>query len=125
VPIPIKSKVKVTGIDLKSDGGAFFTELGKIGVKDVASVGLQGFDEAKAAINEIQQAPNNVKPPMPPIVMPDIEGTVEDIGEQAAAVEVDPFITPPAQNSLDEAIEIPVPAENPGNLNIPVSVAGR
>lgn len=51
--IPIKSKVKVTGIDLK-DEGAFFTEIGKIQLKDVASVGLQGFDEAKVpVVNEI------------------------------------------------------------------------
>lgn len=47
--VPIKSKVKITGIDLKEDGGAFFTELGKIQMKDVTSVGVQGFDEHRAA----------------------------------------------------------------------------
>lgn len=46
--IPIKSKIKITGIDLKEEGGAFFTELGKIQMKDVTSVGVQGFDEQKA-----------------------------------------------------------------------------
>ena len=48
VPVAIKSKVKVNGIDLKEEGGAFFTELGKIQLKDITSVGQQGFDENKA-----------------------------------------------------------------------------
>jgi flagellar hook assembly protein FlgD len=50
VSVPIKTKVKVTGLDLKDEGGAFYTELGKIQPKDVASIGIQGFDDAKAAV---------------------------------------------------------------------------
>ena len=53
VTIPIKTKVKVTGIDMQSEGGAFFTEVGKIDIKDIASVGLQGFDDAKQALNNL------------------------------------------------------------------------
>ncbi|MCX6127362.1 MAG: flagellar hook assembly protein FlgD [Proteobacteria bacterium] len=45
--VPIKSKVKVMGIDLKDEGGSFYTELGKIQMKDVTSVGLQAAEEAK------------------------------------------------------------------------------
>lgn len=55
VTVPIKTKVKVTGIDLQSDGGAFFTEVGKIDVKDIASVGLQGFEDIEAAINTLEK----------------------------------------------------------------------
>ena len=57
VQIPIKARVKVTGIDLKTEGGAFFTEIGKIDINDIASVGLQGFEEAKIAKNA-PAAPN-------------------------------------------------------------------
>ncbi|MCX6119863.1 MAG: flagellar hook assembly protein FlgD [Proteobacteria bacterium] len=46
IAIPIKSKVKVTGLDLKDEGGSFYTELGKVQIKDVASVGLEGFADA-------------------------------------------------------------------------------
>jgi flagellar basal-body rod modification protein FlgD len=57
VAVPIKTKVKVTGIDMQAEGGAFFTEVGKIDIKDIASVGLQGFDEAKTAMNTLQKTP--------------------------------------------------------------------
>lgn len=57
VTVPIKTKVKVTGIDMQAEGGAFFTEVGKIDIKDIASVGLQGFDEAKTALNTLEKAP--------------------------------------------------------------------
>jgi hypothetical protein len=57
VSVPIKTKVKVTGIDLQSEGGSFFTEVGKIDVKDISSVGLQDFDEARDALNTIEDKP--------------------------------------------------------------------
>jgi flagellar basal-body rod modification protein FlgD len=57
VAVPIKTKVKVTGIDMQAEGGAFFTEVGKIDIKDIASVGLQGFDEAKTALNTLEKGP--------------------------------------------------------------------
>ncbi|MEI6833975.1 MAG: flagellar hook assembly protein FlgD [bacterium] len=57
VAVPIKTKVKVTGIDMQAEGGAFFTEVGKIDIKDIASVGLQGFDEAKTALNTLGKTP--------------------------------------------------------------------
>ncbi len=54
VPLAIKAKVKVSGIDLQAQGGAFFTELGKIAIKDVSSVGVQGF-EAERSLNQTAQ----------------------------------------------------------------------
>lgn len=63
VSIPIKSKVKITGIDLKTDGGAFFTELGKIQMKDVTSVGIDGFADIKAApaVNQLEAGAKDPK----------------------------------------------------------------
>jgi flagellar basal-body rod modification protein FlgD len=46
VPVKISSTVKVTGVDLASQGGAFYSELGVIPVNQVASVGDEKFDAA-------------------------------------------------------------------------------
>ena len=46
----ISSNVKVTGVDLKDAGGAFYTDVGKVGIAEVASVGDKGFaSRARAA----------------------------------------------------------------------------
>ena len=71
VPVPIKSKVKVTGIDLKDEGGSFFTELGKIQLKDITSVGIQGFEDNKAkpvleAVPTAASMPQQVSPILNP-----------------------------------------------------------
>ncbi len=135
VPIPIKSKVKVTGIDLKTDGGAFFTELGKIAIKDVASVGLQGFEDAKAGVNEIEPPPAPVKPTLT-TQEPNLE--LEIPNESMELPPVDASNLNPA-DLMEEAKRAPnAPEEkqvfNPpqpqtrggeGNLNIPVTVARR
>jgi len=42
VPVGIKSKVRITGVDMKDPGGSFFTELGKVGVNEISSVGVVG-----------------------------------------------------------------------------------
>lgn len=39
----ITSTVKVTGVDLKDAGGAFYTDVGKVGIGEVGSVGDKGF----------------------------------------------------------------------------------
>ena len=43
IPATIRSTVKVTGVDLQTEGGGFFTELGEVDVRDIASVGDPGF----------------------------------------------------------------------------------
>lgn len=45
----ITSNVKVTGVDLKDAGGAFYTDIGKVGVAEVSSVGDKGFVRRAAA----------------------------------------------------------------------------
>ena len=58
VAAPITSTVKITGVDLKDPGGAFYTPLGKIGVTEVAAVGdnLPG-DKAEAKVKEPSALP--------------------------------------------------------------------
>ena len=47
LPASIKSKVRITGVDMKDPGGSFFTEMGKISVNEISSVGVTGFDDRK------------------------------------------------------------------------------
>ncbi len=42
VDVRVKANVRVTGVDLKDLGGSFYTDVGKIGINEVASVGDQG-----------------------------------------------------------------------------------
>lgn len=154
VQIPIKAKVKVTGIDLKTEGGAFFTEIGKIDINDIASVGLQGFEDAKIAKNASVAAntaasditgqgaekSTNSQPSgdqtnesgtnqgtvntMPPIVFAGQDANLED--GALAGVDNEASLTPKI-GSLDES-EDSVEATSPANqnpLNIPVTMARR
>jgi hypothetical protein len=124
VPIPIKSKVKVTGIDLKTDGGAFFTELGKIAIKDVASVGLQGFEDAKAGVNDLElPAPpgNQNLTVQAPAVEPNIQPEAIDAPEWQPE-------TPNIPVEIDQAEQASTPQpvnSGEGLMNIPVTVAKR
>lgn len=46
LPVKITSLVKVTGVDLKDTGGSFYTDLGKIRIGEIASIGTSGtFDK--------------------------------------------------------------------------------
>jgi flagellar basal-body rod modification protein FlgD len=146
VPIPIKSKVKITGVDLQSQGGAFFTELGKLAIKDVASVGMQGFDDNKPLMQTVEApaasapvaAQNNgegqnngsqpgegaptqgegIIPPVTSNLQPN-ENTLIDPSAAAAA----------ALGSNEQPIipeEAPTqPDSGPAGPNIPVNFAGR
>ena len=48
VPVSITSSVKVGGIDLSDQGGSFYTELGKVRVNEVVTVGTSGFRDPTA-----------------------------------------------------------------------------
>jgi flagellar basal-body rod modification protein FlgD len=54
VPITIMSTVKVTGVDLTDQGGSFYTELGKVRVNEIATVGSAGFAAAAADAGALQ-----------------------------------------------------------------------
>lgn len=151
VPIPIKSKVKITGVDLKTPGGAFFTELGKLEVKDVSSVGLQGFEEAKPAVTSVpaikdgqtleNQFTSSSSTNAPGADISDNKFT-EAAGEKMPPAFGDKVTSPMAapggaiptrsnagsattgQPEVEDASQTSA-AANPGNLNIPVTFAGR
>ena len=141
VPIPIKSKVKITGIDLKTPGGAFFTELGKLDVKDVASVGLQGFEDVKPVLAAIGAAAENSKNPeadlnQAPQLNPDLPKDENSGGIVDQLENVENSLQNAKDNSQEEpspnipgpelAIADPTRADgNLENLNIPVTLSGR
>jgi len=48
VAVDLKTKVKITGVDLKDVGGSFYTDVGKVKINEVSSVGTPGFVKAAA-----------------------------------------------------------------------------
>ena len=137
-PIPIKAKVKVTGVDLKTEGGAFFTELGKIGIKDIASVGLQGFEDTKTATapaiesitrsqgNPLNQEQDDASGIANAIEEAAAQGTVPgDLADMVETTESGgPVIRPPQLAAADMDVESPASTSgNMNNLNIPVTIA--
>lgn len=60
IPTSIKSRAKILGIDTKSDKGSIYTDFGKIALTDIATVGMNGFDDKKnAAVKTTKQAAAN------------------------------------------------------------------
>ena len=153
IPLPIKSKVKVTGIDLQAPGGAFFTELGKISIKDVSSVGVQGFEAERSVAQAAQglsqgagQNPNQNLPNANPEFGPDGEPAISqnaippelmeglnnmglsgsELGESDASQP--PAVKPDVAAPLESAQAGPQAADQdnqPGNMNIPVTIAKK
>ena len=76
VAVDLKTKVKITGVDLKETGGSFFTEVGKVKVQDVNSVGIAGYARAAKLEND---AKKSVKPQP-------TEGSPESTGAEQAPV---------------------------------------
>ncbi|SMF66989.1 flagellar hook assembly protein FlgD [Pseudobacteriovorax antillogorgiicola] len=60
VPVNISSRTIISGVDVQSDTGALFTELGKVNLEDIKTVGNPGYDrdrpadKARAAMNDKQ-----------------------------------------------------------------------
>ena len=140
VTVPIKSKVKVTGIDLQSEGGAFFTEIGKLDVKDIASVGIQGFDEAKAAVNMIEKTAQQPGKDSDPAPSPNDgqaaqdgsanQGTPLEASRQVVSEEnavesaAPPPYSPAGENPAEVESSSAVPTQ-PAPVNIPITFAGQ
>lgn len=49
IPIPITSKTKISGVDIQSETGDLFTDLGPIKFADIRSVGNPGYDSSRPA----------------------------------------------------------------------------
>jgi flagellar basal-body rod modification protein FlgD len=116
VAVPIKTKVKVTGIDMQAEGGAFFTEVGKIDIKDIASVGLQGFDEAKTALNTLQKTP--IKEAGNEITEAKNEDTEGDPKGENQALSSNPeeLAKPASEGTMETAERNPQEAAEPSDL---------
>lgn len=141
VSVPIKTKVKVTGIDLQSEGGSFFTEVGKIDVKDISSVGLQDFDEARDALNIIEDKPT--KKLVDQADHPEVISGEPPLTGESAASENQPASSPinmesnpdgsessvsaPSKSSLPSNAIEPEDTMGPGptSRDIPITFAGR
>lgn len=86
IPVSISTTVKVTGVDLQDQGGSFFTEIGKVRIVDVASVGAAEFAKDAAA---------KAKPPIEPA-----KGGEEPAGdEQQKVTEGQPVAAAPSAKS--------------------------
>lgn len=100
--IPIRSRLKITGVDMQDKGGSFHTDLGKIQLTDIAAVGLQEFgaenisdpqaqpavdskvdgkqlpnDENKQSAAKKETAPTEVKQDEKPVINPSPESLNE------------------------------------------------
>jgi hypothetical protein len=61
IPTSITSTLKVTGVDLHDTGGAFYTQIGKVGVRDVSSIGSTT-PPSNAGAKPLAKAPEGVGP---------------------------------------------------------------
>ena len=61
IPTSIASTLKVTGVDLHDTGGAFYTQIGKVGVRDVSSIGSTT-SSSNAAAKPVAKVPEGVGP---------------------------------------------------------------
>ena len=54
IPVTLKTTARVTGINIKSDDGALFTEMGEVGFDQISSVGTGDFKQSLSKLNRIQ-----------------------------------------------------------------------
>lgn len=58
VPVDISSRTLISGVDVQSSNGALFTDLGKVNLEDIKSVGVSGYANIRPAI-KAKQAMND------------------------------------------------------------------
>jgi flagellar hook assembly protein FlgD len=126
ISIPIKSRVKVTGVDLKDEGGSFYTELGKVQLKDITSVGAQGFADGGGEQSEAVLPPLPIDPGNQSSTQPELDQRTPSLEEQKKITEMlmppGTTIQPSVQSDAEaaspirssgpqtaQAIEVPVP----------------
>lgn len=113
VPVKITSHVKVTGVDLNDNGGSFFTELGKVRIDEVATVG------STATSTNSSRPIANPKEAIPPVSsnLTSIEPTVEGIENQNTTdiSEARQASGLAADSAKGEKIKIPLPSQQQVN----------
>ena len=58
VDIPVTSKLKITGINLKDKNSSFFTDAGKIGFDEIEEIGSKDFSQEKLLISKPVKEPD-------------------------------------------------------------------
>jgi len=81
---PVSSTLQVTGVDLHDGGGSFYTAVGKVGVREVASVGSQGYGKVRAAPAENPSNPLTDEALSAALVAPDKAAVMLTPGSPAA-----------------------------------------
>ena len=71
IPVEITSKAKITGVDVKSPDGTFFSSLGKINLKDIVSVGKPGYQASHRQKNHPSQPDTTIVNKQLPNAPPD------------------------------------------------------
>lgn len=65
IPIEVMSIVKIKGIDFKEAGGLFETDVGRVGIGEIVSVGVEGALEGKNDVLNGQKSETQVKKVQP------------------------------------------------------------
>jgi|GEM_PF-215221 flagellar basal-body rod modification protein FlgD len=110
IPVTMTAKARITGIDIKSQDGALYSDYGKIKFDDIRSVGRPGFDEdAAAAKASASSASANVGEDLDRLKA---EGKLKLPGNNQEPADSKPQAT---QASLNQAPQAPASPSGPVN----------
>lgn len=123
--VNISSIVKITGVDLTEQGGSFYSDLGKVRVGEIATIGTSGFAELP------NQSSSNSAPPESPSTPggTTTKGATSDPQNQPATAGPIPVANanpnPNQPQGQDAAKRAPEDQEQAtkGSLNIPIEFA--
>lgn len=109
--VPLKSKLKITGIDLKNPNESFYTNVGKIGFADIMEIGQEGFlnQNNEKTVESGNQVVNNkiLKNPAKHAVTEEVPTNSESSNPQQNS-----SISQVAKNSTNAYKEMPFYPEN-------------
>ena len=118
LPAKLTTTVKVTGVDLQDSGGSFYTDMGKVRISEISSVGELGALAGKAGKDESGRGQQPVQ--AIPGQDPGVAGEQPSAEQQASSGEKKPpAAVPPTQGqpvaaeSAAKTAPTPPPASNP------------
>jgi len=126
IPVRITSTVKVTGVDLTDQGGSFYTDLGKVRVTEIASVGDSGFlakavEPVKEAAPKAPAVPQGAAPDIPPEVLEEMmKAAVKAAPPPAPKNDKDQPANQPPKPATAAEPAMGSPSAIPNVLDIPV-----
>ncbi len=90
VTIPITSKVKITGLDMRDESGGLFTEIGKIKISDIASVGAPGYTDGLVASKTKTQTDLDLSKRLEPQTVEPVAAVATPVTEQNSEHKLEP-----------------------------------